>query len=165
MTRAGAHRTAARDANEPRRIALFVPELPLSTNRVPGKVREKIRATSSKRWAWLLLAKLRTWEREHAVHLPRYHGPPRKRGGRLYVPTWQPLADRCRLTITRHSPRPLDRSNLYASVKAPEDALVRLGLLVDDSDAHCDLHVRWEKARRAEQGLRIELEGADSRGR
>lgn len=49
------------------------------------------------------------------------------------------------LSIVRVSPRQLDRDNCYGGCKGLLDAMVREGLLIDDNDAHLDLHVSQEK--------------------
>jgi len=48
--------------------------------------------------------------------------------------------ERRSVRITRnHKGRAMDRDNLWATAKVPLDALVRVGLLSDDSPAYCDL--------------------------
>ena len=54
------------------------------------------------------------------------------------------------VTIERHAPRMLDHDNAWAGVKPILDALVTLGLLVDDAPKWCDLHVSQHKTGRGE---------------
>lgn len=53
--------------------------------------------------------------------------------------------ERVKVEYTRFSSRPLDRDNLYGSSKAWIDALVRCGVIVDDTEARIDLICRNEK--------------------
>lgn len=56
---------------------------------------------------------------------------------------------RAKVTVTRYAPRPIqDRDNRYGGAKSLIDALVKNGLIVDDSEDHIDLHVvegKWLK--------------------
>ena len=66
----------------------------------------------------------------------------------------QPFS-RARVTITRISPRMLDRDNLFSSVKHPLDGLKICSVIVDDSPEHIELIVRQEKGK---AGTRIQIE-------
>lgn len=61
-----------------------------------------------------------------------------------------PATKRMRLDITRVGKRNLDRVNLWGGVKPVEDAMVTLGLLVDDSERWCDLCVGQRRPEKGE---------------
>lgn len=68
----------------------------------------------------------------------------------------------CILTITRISPRYLDRDNLYASLKYVTDACCELlvpGLAIGraDSDKRIQIEISQEKGGVKEQGVRIQI--------
>ncbi len=63
-----------------------------------------------------------------------------------------------RVTFIRHSSRECDLDNLYGSLKAPLDALVRLGFIIDDKPSVCALLAFWKKAPQKEGKLLIEIE-------
>lgn len=61
----------------------------------------------------------------------------------------RPLEGRPRVVLTRHSSKKPDRDSAYGA-KLPLDCLKAnqrgLGWIADDSDAHIELELRWEKA-------------------
>lgn len=50
-----------------------------------------------------------------------------------------------------------DKVNLASGFKWIEDALIREGIIVDDSPEHFDSSYRWEKASPREKRIRIEV--------
>jgi hypothetical protein len=60
----------------------------------------------------------------------------------------RPVTTKRKVTITRHSAGTLDKGNLIGGCKPLLDALVRLGLLVDDSPEWLDDHYRQVKCPR-----------------
>ena len=71
--------------------------------------------------------------------------PPAQEGGR----------PRFAVRIERHSPRTLDKTNLYGGVKALEDCLRRAAIIPDDDPATIDLTVEQVKVPRGHEGTRI----------
>jgi Holliday junction resolvase RusA-like endonuclease len=63
-----------------------------------------------------------------------------------------------RVTITLYNARQYDRDNCWGSVKPILDAMVALGLLVDDRAEFCELEVRQEKSSRKDKRTVIEVE-------
>ncbi len=64
--------------------------------------------------------------------------------------------------ITRCSSRECDLDNLYASLKAPLDALVKIGFIKDDKPSCCTLEAKWEKVKIKECKMKFfikEIEG------
>ncbi len=61
------------------------------------------------------------------------------------------------ITITRCSSRICDLDNLYGSLKAPLDALVRLGMIIDDSPLAVSLFAKWKKTTATESKLIFEI--------
>lgn len=58
---------------------------------------------------------------------------------------WKPVKGH--VIVTRHSSREMDKDNLYASCKFVLDALVRAGVIADDSPEHITLDARWQKGK------------------
>lgn len=69
-----------------------------------------------------------------------------------------------KVTITRCSSRECDWDNLYSSFKAPLDALVRLGIIIDDRPSTCQLLGLWMKTPQKEAKLLIEIEEVTEEG-
>jgi hypothetical protein len=65
----------------------------------------------------------------------------------------------CAVEIARrYCGRPMDEDNLHGAAKLPLDALVRAGVIPDDSPEHVRLTCTQERvAKRAEQGTTISL--------
>ena len=59
--------------------------------------------------------------------------------------------------ITRYSSRECDLDNLYSSLKAPLDALVKAGFIFDDRPSIITLIAKWVKSTRLESKLRFEI--------
>jgi len=64
---------------------------------------------------------------------------------------------KCEITMTRCSSRECDLDNLYASLKAPLDALVKAGFIFDDKPSICTLIAKWEKSTQANARMIIEI--------
>ena len=80
--------------------------------------------------------------------------------GDHYVPD-KPL-ERVRMRCERYSTREPDWDNLVASFKPIRDALVEIGVMVDDKPSvliACE-H-RWGKAKRGEGRIRVRVEAAE----
>jgi Holliday junction resolvase RusA-like endonuclease len=60
------------------------------------------------------------------------------------------------LIITRFGKKLLDRDNLYSGIKAPLDAMVRLGIIKGDSDKYIELAVKQEQAKETRTEIIIE---------
>lgn len=63
--------------------------------------------------------------------------------------------------ITRCSSREPDLDNLYASLKAPLDALVKSGIIIDDKPSVCSLQAKWQKTTIKESRLIFEIKAAE----
>jgi hypothetical protein len=78
----------------------------------------------------------------------------------------RPAFAKARVTVTRISPRTLDRDNLFGAAKALVDILkprsernpLGVGLLIEDSPDRCELHVEQEIGDAATRVLIEELE-------
>ena len=66
---------------------------------------------------------------------------------------------RLRVTFTRYGKKLLDRDNLYAGVKAPLDAMARLGIIRSDSERDIELVVKQEQAKETRTEIEIEAIG------
>lgn len=64
------------------------------------------------------------------------------------------------LTITAYRKRKLDRDNLIGGLKGPIDALVRLGFLIDDDEAHCSITYNQELCGKSKPITVITIEDA-----
>lgn len=69
----------------------------------------------------------------------------------------KPLS-KAKVTFTRGSAATPDSDGLQGSFKAIRDALVKLGILEDDSPKHLDAHYVWIPAPRSKGYVSIEVE-------
>ena len=114
---------------------LTIPRVPLSPNKLLGK-HWSAKAKEKKLWndeIWLAVGT--RWVRFEAT------------GKR-------------KVTITLYNARQYDRDNAWASVKPILDAMVALGLLVDDASSYCELQVLQEKSTRKDKRTVIQVEPA-----
>lgn len=117
-------------------LEFSVPTLPKSPNQLLG-AHWAVRANHAKRWERLIWAYV--WPRKPAAPLKK-----------------------AKLTLIRHSIRVMDADNLRSSFKPVVDALVKLGIIADDSMAVIgEPIVRHERTRRKEQKITIIVEGLD----
>jgi Holliday junction resolvase RusA-like endonuclease len=112
---------------------VFINKLPPSLNGKDGLIRMHWAKKSqlSKTWVWLI----------HAENM-------------------NPHLGRVQVEFTRVSTRKMDYDNIRASFKLVGDALVRCGIIQDDSpDFITELKVKWKKAKTLkEQGIMIKIE-------
>ena len=68
----------------------------------------------------------------------------------------QPL-DKCFAIITKHGTRDCDFDNLVTSMKPVIDGLTDAGVMVDDSTKHFSCEYKFEKCKRDEECILIQL--------
>lgn len=64
--------------------------------------------------------------------------------------------ERLRVAVTRFGKKLLDRDNLYSGVKAPLDAMARLGIIRGDSEDDIELIVKQELSKEPHTEIEIE---------
>ena len=117
----------------PYRLRLEIPRLPPL----------QAAGTTGGHWAKRVREKV-WWDSQIGWHV--------RAGGRPAVPL--PMAN---VTMTRHSTMEPDADNLAASWKYPLDALVKAGVIESDKPSVIEFISRWAKAKRASQGVTIEV--------
>ncbi len=66
--------------------------------------------------------------------------------------------NRANVTLTRYSSVEPDCDGLYSGMKAPLDALVKVGMVKDDRPSVINFQARWEKTSPNEGKIRFEIQ-------
>lgn len=135
-----------RDGDYRMRIELSIPILPKLPNRLLG-AHWTIRSGHAKKWRRLIQDALTCAEYSPVT-------PNGSCGNKVALG----VIVRAHLTLTRCSPRQCDFDGLVGSFKPCIDALVKCGIIEDDTPKHIQCSYEWTKTPRKEQGIKIVVE-------